>query len=1040
MAPQDISRRDLLTRTGQVAAALGVVGTGVGVAEGGVAGVGVAHAEQSAATGSVRLRQGTSISVARSPDGKWLATDLVAAIWVLPADGGTARKLTGELQDATLPAWSPDGQSIVFQSYRDGNFHLYLVDVGGGEPRRLTSGRFDHREPVFSPDGRKIAFTSDRGGSYGVWLLDVASRDVTGLTGPPDEVAAPQWSADGTRIAFAVNDTAVDVLTVATGERVRVATAPAGARIFGVAFGPDDRTPSYTLVRTGRADLVLGDRQLTTGEDVFGFAAVWVGESFLYTADGRIRRRDPAGGVRDIPFEATVPVAPRVSHRQGRDLDSRGSRPVRGIAGPVVSPDGRKIAFRALNAIHLVSALGGKPRKLTDGSYFDSDPDFAPDGRSIVYSSDRLGVPALRLRNLVTGEDTALSGAPGAQTTPRFAPDGSRIAYVDHDGAVWVLDLPTGDRRQVTPPLFMPGRPTWSPDGRVLALAAVKPFSRRFREGTSQILTVDLTGGGLRYTEPMPFRSIATRGDDGPVWSPDGRRLAFVVESVAWVVAVDASGRFLGDPRQVTHEVTDSPAWSGSDSLVYLCNGRLRRVALDGGAVRTIRLDFSWRRPKAPERTIVHAGAVWDGEADDLRRDVDIVLERGRVQEIRPHRGSAGDRVVDARDLVAMPGLIDMHNHWHLRGRQWGARQGRLWLSYGVTTTRSPGDPAYQMVETREALAAGTLVGPRFFGTGEAIDGSRVYYNFMRPTLSREQLDLELKRAFELDYDMIKTYVRLPVDLQRATVEAAHRAGVRLSSHYLYPAANIGMNGMEHVGATNRLGYSHTVSRLGRAYQDVIDLFVRSGMSVTPTLFQARALYADDKSLVTDERTRVLFPPWEYERYVADANAAGTPASPWSRDALAGWVDQVLRVHRGGGLVICGTDSPLDAIATSTHQNLRAMVQHGFTPLEALTTATRNPATWLGLSGRIGTLRPGAHADMSLVSGNPLADIRAAAAVRQVMVGGVLHRVEDLLAPFRTPQPTARRDPLPPAASAAHNHEHWWHEPEWSAHVCCGEF
>ncbi|QQQ74247.1 PD40 domain-containing protein [Saccharothrix sp. 6-C] len=1030
----DLSRRAVLAGSGRIAAALGATGALAAVAPPG------ARADDdpggSAEAGAV-LREGTNISVAPSPDGRWLAMDLVTAIWVLPARGGTARRLTTDLQDATLPSWSPDGRSIAFQSYRDGNFHLHVVDVGGGEPRQLTRGRFDHREPAFSPDGKRIAFTSDRGGSYGVWLLDVASGDVTALAGPPGEAAAPRWSADGERIVFTVDENAVDVVTVPTAERVRVATAPAGGRVHGAAFGPDDRTPSYTLVRGARADLVLGDRQVTTGEDVFGFAATWTGDSALYTADGRIRRRELAGAVREIPFQAVVPVARRSPRRPAREAEGG---PVRGIASPVVSRDGRQVAFRALNAVHVVPITGGRPRRLTDGAFFDSDPDFAPDGRSIVYSSDRQGVPALRLRDLVTGDDTALGGAvAGAQTLPRFSPDGKRVAYVDQDGAVWVLDIAAGSHRQVTPTLFQPGRPTWSADGTVLALAAVKPFSRRFREGTSQILTVRLSDGELRYTEPMPFRSIATRGDDGPVWSPDGRHLAFVVESVAWVVAVDAEGRFLGDPRQVTREVTDSPVWCGPDALVHLRDGVLRRVRLDGGPSRTIRLDFSWRRPAPPHRGIIHAGAVWDGESGGLRHDVDIVVEHGRVQEVRPHRAAAGERVVDARDLVAMPGLVDAHNHWHLRGRQWGARQGRLWLAYGITTVRSPGDPVYQMLETKEALEAGALVGPRFFGTGEAIDGSRVYYNFMRPTLSREQLDLELKRAFELDYDLVKTYVRLPVELQREAVRAAHRVGVPLSSHYLYPAAAIGMDGMEHVGATNRLGYSHTVSRTGRAYQDVVELFARSGMSVTPTLFHSRALYAEDKSLVTDERTRVLFPPWEYDRYAADAEVAGKPESPWSRDILAGWVDMVLRVHREGGLVICGTDAPLDTVATSTHQNLRAMVAFGFTPVEALTTATRNPAAWLGLSGRVGTLRPGAHADIALVAGNPLADIRAAAAVRQVVVGGTTHRVDDLLAPFRTPPPVPPGRPRSHDHDVAHDPGHWWHEPEWATRACCGE-
>jgi hypothetical protein len=279
---------------------------------------------------------------------------------------------------------------------------------------------------------------------------------------------------------------------------------------------------------------------------------------------------------------------------------------------------------------------------------------------------------------------------------------------------------------------------------------------------------------------------------------------------------------------------------------------------------------------------------------------------------------------------------------------------------------------------------------------------------------------------------MIKTYVRLPVELQRLAVQ---RSRVPLSSHYLYPAANLGMDGMEHVGATNRLGYSHTITRQGNAYQDVVSLFTASGMSMTPTLFHSRALLADDKSLVTDERTRVLFPPWEYERYVADANNAGTPASNWSTHILRGWVALALAVHRGGGLVICGTDAPLDAPATATHMNLRAMVKYGFTPREALITATRNPARWLGLP--IGAIRPGAPADISFVSGNPLVDIKAAADVRQVMVGGRVHQIADLLAPYQGQQVAAASVEALPALASAEN-KHWWHEPEWAEHVCCG--
>jgi Tol biopolymer transport system component len=81
--------------------------------------------------GSATVTEGTNFMVAVSPDGRLLAFDLVTAIWVLDAHGGTAKRLTDDLQDATRPRWSPDGSRLVFQSYRDGNFHLWTIGLDG---------------------------------------------------------------------------------------------------------------------------------------------------------------------------------------------------------------------------------------------------------------------------------------------------------------------------------------------------------------------------------------------------------------------------------------------------------------------------------------------------------------------------------------------------------------------------------------------------------------------------------------------------------------------------------------------------------------------------------------------------------------------------------------------------------------------------------------------------------------------------------------------------------------------------------------------
>ncbi|MFI5692838.1 amidohydrolase family protein [Kribbella sp. NPDC051586] len=1001
---------------------------------GGVAAVGAVQlpARAAPAGNQVVLREGTNFMVSVSADGKWLAFDLVTAIWVTPAAGGTSRRLTDDLQDATRPRWSPDGKWIVFQSYRDGNFHLWSIRPDGSGLRQLTSGRYDHREPHVTPDGRSIVFSSDRGGSYGIHRLDLASGAIAALTDEASEEGEPAVSPDGTKVAFTVDTTSIVELDLATGARTTLVAAQTGISVFGPSYSPAGKL-AYVRLTGPTCDLVVDGKQVTTGKDVFALPPSWASDLF-YTADGTVRRYHLGGGHSVVPFAATVPVTSKRPRPKTPDLESAGKRAVRGIAGPTVSPDGKSLAFRALNALWI--ATDGHPRKLVADGYFNSDPDFSPDGKKLLYASDRDGTADLWLHDLGSGEDTKLSSLPGAQTAPRFSPDGRQIAYQDQDGIAWALDLASGQVRRLTPTLFQPGRVSWSRDGRTLVLAAVKPFSKRFREGTSQLLYVDVATGALEYVEPMPFRSLATRGDDGPVFSPDGTHLAFVVESLLYVVPVDARGRFTGEPRAITSEVTDSPVWQDDRTLIYLSNGKLRRTTITGGRAETIRLDLQYRRATINQHVTIHAGALWDGRATTLRRDVDVVLDGSRIAAVRPHHGRAD---VDASGLTVMPGLIDAHNHWHLRGRAWGARQGNLWLAYGITTTRSPGDPAYQMQETREALVSGALRGPRYFATGEAIDGSRVYYNFMRPTLSLRQLGLELDRVEGLAYDLVKTYVRLPIEYQRRAIAFVHQLGLRLSSHYLYPAEHLGMDGMEHTGATNRLGYSHTVSRLGRAYADVVTLFTRAGLSVTPTLFNSTMAHVDDPSLLTDRRTTTLYPSWEYDALMAEVNTARGPAGVTTRELLRGNVDMVLRIHRGGGLVISGTDTPLDNMAVSLHANLRSMVAGGFTPYEALTTATRNPARWLNLQDKLGAVKPGAQADLSFVVGDPLADIRAAAAVEQVMIAGKLHTVDDLLAPYATPVVHTANAPQPLTRDQAHAHDdtYWWHEPEWLHRLCC---
>jgi len=998
--------------------------------------------------------EGTNIAVTVAPDGKTLAFDLYGVLWLVGIDGGVARSLTDDVADIAQPDWSPDGRSLVFQSYRDGNFHLWRIGVDGSGIEQLTRGPYDSREPRFSPDGSSIAFSSDRAGAYAIHLLDLTSGNVKKLTGSGEQESQPAWSPDGSRIAFVADGAKLQVLEVSSG-KTSTAVSIGGSsdilrrrELLAPNWTPDGQSLVYVQVEGPASRLATAARSLVEGEDVFPFRVAWLGaKEFIYAANGKIRRRHVDTGVtRVIEFSATVPVVTPKYAKRRRDFDSTAPRPVKGIGSPVLSPDGTRIAFRALNDIWTMP-VGGKPVALTNDGFYKCDPAWSPDGKQLAYSSDRGGKLEIWLRDLGAGVDRQLTRTANAAVSGSWSADGSLVAFLDQNGALHTVEVASGKVQKVFDALWEPGRPTWSPDGRFIAMAAFKPYSARYREGLSELLVVERASGAATYSQAFPNKSLSTRGDDGPVWSPDGKRMAFVVGSVLWVVAVDAAGRFTGAPRQVTTETTDAPSWSGdSKTLLYLSNGRLRLVNANGGAARDVPLRLTWNNVLPKGRVIVRAGKLWDGQGPTYRRNVDVVIEGNRIVALQPSGSTLPSdrnaRFIDASESTLMPGLVDMHTHRQMQGYGYGDRQGRLWLAMGVTTTRSPGAPAYHMVEDREAIDAGARIGPRHFATGEAIDGSRIFYNFMRPVTEPGQMELELARAEALEYDLIKTYVRLAPERQREVVTWAHARGMHVTSHYHFPSLRFGVDCMEHLGATNRFGYSRTATAAGAAYQDVTALFVQSQAGRTPTLFSSTGLLGEDRSLVEDERIRTLYPAWEYARLVARAKQMEGGGGVGQLRTLERNVEQAKVILRNGGRILTGTDAPIDFLAVSLHLNLRGMVKFGVSPYEALLTATRFPGEFL--EEPLGVIAPDALADMVIVKGDPLARIEDAANVSVVIKNGAVFSIDDLVQPFRDlpsvgPSTSAQFELLQ-APLHASNAGYWWHDPEYvhaSRASCC---
>ncbi|HEX4592773.1 MAG TPA: amidohydrolase, partial [Bryobacteraceae bacterium] len=771
-------------------------------------------------TRTVTVTEGTNVNATVSPDRKTIIIDLQETLWSLPIAGGAAKRLTDPFLEPARPDWSPKGDLVAFQSFKGGTFHIWLMKSDGTGVRQLTEGHADDREPRFSPDGKRVAFSSDRAfkGNYDIWFADVDSGKLTQWTSGPADEFEPAWSPDGSEIAFVSGTGAAGVSiqsTDASGHSKPIISAPEGARVNSPSWSPDGKKIAYTQIIGNTTRLMVAGEAVGTASDVFPFPATWLTPNqVLYTGDGKVFVSALGGETKAIPFQAKFQLNRTPYKRRQFDFDAATPRPVKGILTPALSPDGNRIVFEALNQLWLMD-IGGKPQQLTTGNYYKQAPAWSPDGKQIAYSSDKAGTADIYVLDLATKSERRVTNLPdSAEVEPAWSPDGKKIAF-QQNAVTYTVDLASGEIKEAIKATYEPGKASWSANGKALSLAALRPYTRRFREGMNLIETVDVASGKVTFTEPAPYKSISTRSFDGPIYSPDGSQMAFVMDGYLWVRPVDANGIPTREARPINEEMTDAPSWSGDGKrLLYLSNGKLRIVSSDGATPPTsVPVDLSWHRESSAKKVLIHAGRLWDGLGPNVRSNVDVTIVGRRIQKIEPHRDELhqGSDVVDASNLTVMPGLWEAHNHGYGGLATYGDRAGRIWLAYGFTDLQSQGDTAYGQLEIKESFGSGSRVGPRYFSAGEPIDGERGYYGTDHGVTNDKELQLELDRAQALDYDNLKTYVRLPHELQLVALKFAHeKLGTYADSHYGMPGLSYGMDGMTHVSATSRWGYSYT--------------------------------------------------------------------------------------------------------------------------------------------------------------------------------------------------------------------------------------
>ena len=959
------------------------------------------------------------MAAALSPNKTQIAIDLQGTIWVLPASGGTARPITDALGDCRQPSWSPDGKQIVFHAFWDGRYHIWAIPATGGKPRQLTSGLYDDREPHWSSDGKRIVFASDRSGNYDIWQLTMTNGQLTQLTRDSGNEFSPAFSPDGTQVAFVSDRTDAPGVYVMRADKAEKIVVPSPAKITGVSWQPDGSHLFYNALTNSQSGLAMvsvadGKTQMLTEaiDDVFPFRVNWFSaDEYLYTASGLLKRRKLSSPLaQPIPFQAIIALPRTTYKRKTYDFDSQKPQPVRGIKGATISPDGKQIAFAALGDLWLLAKGTKTPERLTQGPTMQVEPTWSPDGTKLAYVSDRNGNMDVWIRDLKTGQDKLLADLSDDLHFPSWSPDGSKIAFYQSDprnawgrstlyaaDVTYTADVTAPKTRKLHESIFVPSQASWSPDGKTIAVSALHPYSSRYREGVSEVLLLSFDGKNDRYVSPAPGHSLATRGQNGPVWSPDGTKMAYILDGLLWITDVQTDGTPTGTPRQLTNEQADTPTWTGdSKSLLFLATDELKQVYLADGHIETHPMNLSWQAKQPTGITVIHAGRIFDGKANTYRQNVDILIDGYRIKAIEPHRAGRSGRLIDASTKTVMPGLFEMHTHQH---SMVGEKIGRLWLSFGITSVREPGADPYDALERKESWASGVRPGPRQFFTGGLTDGTRIYYGAATSINSDEQLDRELNRAVRLGYDLIKTYVRMPDAMQQRITTFAHAHGLPVSSHEIFPAMRYDVDAVEHIGGTSRRGYSPKITAMNRSYQDVIQLLAKSGMNITPTasLQGGFSVMTRKDPGLYDNRQYSSFYSEEYSNALQAGAAQYAKISPGYLTNFGNLQKGIKALIDAGAHVTTGTDSPFVPYGMSLHTELQAFVDAGLTPYQALRSATLWAAETVGVSTDLGSIEPGKLADLVIVNGDPLTRIHDALNVEQVIRNGEVYSIEQLL-------------------------------------------
>jgi imidazolonepropionase-like amidohydrolase len=436
--------------------------------------------------------------------------------------------------------------------------------------------------------------------------------------------------------------------------------------------------------------------------------------------------------------------------------------------------------------------------------------------------------------------------------------------------------------------------------------------------------------------------------------------------------------------------------------------------------------------PRSSALVFTHVTVI-DGTGAAAKPDVTVIITGDRISRIG--RSSTiqvpqDAQVVEARGKFLIPGLWDMHVHWS------DTDYLPLFLANGVTGIRiMSGQSVHQ--EWRRQSETGQLLVPHLFLASAIVDGPKPFWPGSVSVSTQAEARQAVVQAKRGGADFVKVYTFLPREEYFAIADEARKEGISFAGHVPLSAtpeeaSAAGQKSIEHLTGLLPACSSRSAEFFQAAQADLSDelttgvrtfwgghfksmrqaelddyspdkaaalfaAFRKNGTWQCPTLTLWRSIaYIDDPSFTNDPRIRYM-PRWARQQWTPqNASDLYGPRSPadmaFAKKEFQKQLELVGTMQKAGVAILAGTDTS-NAFCMpgfSLHDELGLLVKAGLTPMQAVQTATLNPARFLGRERDLGTIEEGKIADMVLLNANPLDDITNTTKIASVIYGGRL--------------------------------------------------